>query len=517
MAAVDGPTHIVRDVNDAFCRLVCKGKHVLLGRPFAEIDPQWATEKECIALLDRVYQTRQPETMVDEPQFSFASVEPAYWTYSAWVDPTSASDRQPVGVIVQITDTTEAHKFRHMAALMNQELIVSSVRLSEQTETMAQGAKAKDDFLATLGHEIRNPLSAINNAAKLIEMQSNGQDKLLKPVTIMIRQVRQLARLVDDLMDVSRITHGKLELRKERVDLSAIARRAAEVAQNQMDVAGCAFSFSAPTEPIWLDGDSARLEQILGNLLNNAAKYTDAGGSVSFAVKREKDEAVIQVTDTGTGISPEMLSSIFDAFVQEDRSLSRSKGGLGIGLTLVKTLAELHGGTVGVQSAGQGQGSVFTVRLPAEPEDAMTKARAAGRADSSARALNVLLVEDNVFVALPLARILELWGHRVRVVHDGASAIEEARQDAPDTVLLDLGLPEMDGYEVARVLRSTEGLERVRLVALTGYGTDADHNLVRNAGFDDHLVKPVDFARLQSTLAAREADTTEDKGSYKAS
>ena len=509
MAAVEGPSHIVRDVNDAFCRLVCKDREALLGHPFSEVDPQWASEKDCIALLDRVYRTHAAETLADEAQFSFAGVEPAYWSYWAWVSPVPAGsgEHQLVGVVVQVMDTTADQKFRQMGALMNPELIVSSIRLlSEQTVAMAQAAKAKDVFLAMLGHELRNPLSAISNAVKLVEMRTVGQDNLQKPVAIMIRQVRHLARLVDDLMDVSRITHGKMEVRKEPVDLCATARRAVEVAQHQMDLSGCTVSVSVPAEPIWLDGDSARLEQIFGNLLNNAAKYTEPGGSVLLTVRREDGDAVIKVADTGIGITPEMLPRVFDIFFQEGRSVSRSRGGLGLGLSLVKTLTELHGGTVAVESAGLGLGSVFTVRLPVIPQnDANTGTGASQIDDKSSLSLRILLVEDDINVALPLASILELWGHTVRVVHDGLSAVEAAWQDIPDTVLLDLGLPVMDGYEVARTLRATKGLEGLRIVALTGYGSESNRRLTREAGFDEHLVKPIDFARLRIALTPSEA------------
>lgn len=370
-----------------------------------------------------------------------------------------------------------------------------------QADKLVQANQAKDEFLAMLGHEIRNPLSAINNAATLIELQTAGMENLQKPVAIVGRQVRHIARLVDDLMDVSRITHGKLEVRKECIELTGLMKRAAEMAQMQMDGAGCTLTVSTPASPVWIDGDPARVEQILGNLLNNAAKYTESGGLVTLALRRDKLEAVIEVKDTGTGIAPEMLPRIFDLFVQEARSRERSRGGLGIGLTLVKTLTELHGGAVSVESAGLGMGSKFTVRLPARSDDGVTGRPGHDRADVPSLPLSVLLVEDDVFVAQPLAHILELWGHTVRLVHDGVSAIEEVSREVPDIVLLDIGMPGMDGFEVARRLRGTEGLEHLRLVAITGDGTESAIHRTREFGFEAHLVKPVNFAVVAQILA----------------
>lgn len=502
MALLEGPAHVFRDVNDAFCHLVGKERDALLGQPFAAAVSPDEEALECIALLDRVHQTGAPGTLSNEQHDRTAGRDPAFWSYSAWAVPTAPASGEAglTGVVVQVTDTTEDHTFREMASRMNHELIVTTVRLSEQTDTMAEAEKAKDEFLAMLAHEIRNPLSAISNAATLLEMRTIDQQNVQRPVQIILRQVKHTARLVEDLMDVSRITLGKLELRRERLDLSAAANRAAELAQPLMANAGCMFSVSKPLKAIWLNGDIARIEQILGNLLNNAAKYTDQNGRVILALRVEGDEAVIEVKDTGVGIAPELLPRVFDLFVQEDRSLGRSQGGLGIGLSLVKTLAELHGGTAHVESPGIGRGSVFTVRLPAAQELDIDMESAGRSSDATSRPLRVLLVEDNVLAALPLADILELWGHQVRVVHDGPAAIAAMRTEVSEVVLLDLGLPGMDGYEVARTMRCTPGQEHIRIVALTGYGSEADRRLTRDSGFDEHLVKPVDMSALQSVL-----------------
>lgn len=370
-----------------------------------------------------------------------------------------------------------------------------------QADALVQANQAKDEFLAMLGHEIRNPLSAINNAATLIELQTAGQDVVQKPVAIVNRQVQHISRLVEDLMDVSRITHGKLELRKEGVELSGLVKRTAEVAQPQVDAAGCTLTVSTPTAPIWIDGDPARLEQIVGNLLSNAAKYTERGGLITLALRGTAKEAVIEVKDTGTGIAPEMLSKVFDLFVQEPRSRGRSGGGLGIGLTLVKTLVELHEGSVEVESAGLGMGSKFTVRFPARAANDAECGHSGERSGVTPRPLSVLLVEDDVFVAQPLAHILELWGHSVRLVHDGQSAVDEVSREVPDVVLLDMGMPGMDGFEVAQTLRATKGLECLRLIAITGDGSERARRMTREYGFEAHLIKPVNFSVVAELLA----------------
>ncbi|HEY3269533.1 MAG TPA: PAS domain S-box protein [Armatimonadota bacterium] len=424
-------------------------------------------------------------------------------------------DRDPkwIRILGELSLTGQTARLEHVAPSdqRNYEVFAfspapgqSAVLISDITDrklraqAQAEADRAKDEFLAMLSHELRNPLGAISYAAKLLELRTAGQEQLHKPAEILGRQVRHTVRLVDDLLDVSRITQGKLELRQERVDLAAVARRAVEVARPQMEEVGHAFTVALPDEPVWLYGDPARLEQVVGNLLNNAGKYTESGGTVSLIVSRENGDAVLRVTDDGCGISPEMLPRVFDLFAQEDRTLARSHGGLGIGLSLVKTLVEMHHGVVSAASGGTGQGSEFTVRLPLETSaEASPAASTPGRPAVSRR---VLVVDDNADAAQMLGDILEILGHTASLAYDGPSAIEAVRLERPDVVLLDIGLPGMDGYEVARCLRSAGLANGMRLVALTGYGQEEDLIRSHEAGFDAHMLKPVDIPALGQFL-----------------
>lgn len=378
-------------------------------------------------------------------------------------------------------------------------LVFRDISLRRQTEEEQRRAdRAKDEFLAMLSHELRNPLATISNAAALIEMNAPPSPALRQPVDILNRQVRHTTRLVEDLLDVSRITHGKLELRTQAVDLVALLQRAADAAQQQMIGLGHRFSVNLIDGPLFVQADPTRLEQVVDNLLNNAAKYTDAGGEVTLTLAANEGEAVIRVRDNGRGIDQDMLPRIFDLFTQEERSLDRARGGLGIGLTLVRNLVEMHGGTVEAFSNGPGSGSEFVVRLGIC--EAVTAEPASPGQPAGAGAINILVVDDNADAAETLAAILDVWGHKVEVVHTGPAALESVRLKRPDVVLLDIGLPGMDGYEVAQRLRD-EGSEAMRLIALTGYGQDNDRRRSLSAGFDDHLVKPVDLDVLSELLA----------------
>jgi two-component system CheB/CheR fusion protein len=355
-----------------------------------------------------------------------------------------------------------------------------------------------------LGHELRNPLAPILNALHLMRLSEADRAEVDHARDVAERQVLHLARLVDDLLDVTRIDSGKIELRKEPVNLREAVARAIESARPQIEARHQDLSVSLPEAPVFLEADVARLEQILANLLNNAAKYTEPGGRITIEAGRDGDRAVIAIRDTGIGIDPSLLPRIFDLFTQADRSLDRSQGGLGIGLTLVRRLVELHGGTVSASSEGEGKGSEFVVRLPVVPDQRRAAVEALGAsARASARARlhtgivkseepkRILIVDDNVDGARMLARLLRSSGHAVDVAYDGPSALEAAQSRAPDVVLLDIGLPGMDGYEVARRLRRLDGLDRTLLVAVTGYGQAEDRRRALDVGFDDHLVKPI--------------------------
>jgi two-component system CheB/CheR fusion protein len=373
--------------------------------------------------------------------------------------------------------------------------------LRQRAEALAEADRRKDEFLAMLAHELRNPLAPIRNALQIMRLRGVHDPALESARDIIERQVQHLTRLVEDLLDVSRITRGKVQLRKERVDLSATATLALEIARPLIEKRHHRLSVELAAGPLWLEADPVRLEQVISNLLNNAAKYTDPGGHITLTTAREGDEAVLRVRDTGIGISPEMQARIFDLFIQADRALDRSQGGLGIGLTLVRRLVELHGGTIHVASPGPGRGSEFSVRLPVVERPEEAAAPASPPPATAGRAKRVVVVDDNKDGAESLAMLLRFWGHDTVVAHDGRAALAMVAAEAPDVVLLDIGLPGMDGYQVARALR--ERLDsRPVLVALTGYGQDEDRRRSREAGFDHHLTKPVDPEALKGLLAA---------------
>ncbi len=355
--------------------------------------------------------------------------------------------------------------------------------------------RAKDEFLAMLGHELRNPLSAVRNAVAAATLDESSRGRALE---IARRQTDQLGRIVDDLLDIARITRGRVPLRKHRVWLRELLESAVDAAQSLMDERGHTLTLEAPPE-VQLDADPARVEQAIMNLLTNAAKYTSPGGTVLLAADLEGDTVRIRVCDNGIGIAPEVLPHVFDLFAQGERPLDRAQGGLGIGLTLARRIVELHGGSVEARSAGIGCGAEFAIRLPAAPSlqvDHRAAPREAAQGRRPGRNARVLMVEDNPDSAETLGMILELLGHHVRVVHDGVAALDAARANVPDIVLIDIGLPGMNGYEVAEAMRRDPQLGRIVLVALTGYGRPEDKARAMAAGFDYHLVKPVDVEAL---------------------
>lgn len=370
---------------------------------------------------------------------------------------------------------------------------------------LKRASEAKDQFLALLGHELRNPLAPIRNALEVLRARKNEPAVAARMLDMVERQTAHLVRLVDDLLDVSRITRGKIGLRKERADLGAAAQRTVEAMRPLLEERGHRLRLSPPAEPIVLDADPTRLEQVLSNLLGNAVRFTPSGGTIDFSVAREDAQAVIRIRDEGIGIRPEMLGRIFDAFVQADRLPDRVQEGLGVGLTLVRSLVEMHGGTVTAASEGPGRGSEFVVRLPCLPAEraAAPAARVPSPEAAGSRRRRVLVVDDNVDSAESLAVLLQMAGHEVRVAHDGPSALTLAREYRPEIVLLDIGLPAgMDGYEVAQRMRPAAGAAGVVLVALTGYGQDEDRRRSAQAGFDHHLVKPVDVADLTRLMGS---------------
>jgi signal transduction histidine kinase/DNA-binding response OmpR family regulator len=363
--------------------------------------------------------------------------------------------------------------------------------------------RRKNEFLAMLAHELRNPLAPIRNAVHLLRQPGAGREHLDWAGEVIDRQVRQLVRLVDDLLDVSRITRGSITLQPDWVSLAAVVGSAVETSRPLIDARKQTLTVTLPSEPVQLHADPARLAQVLANLLNNAAKYTPEGGRVTLTAERDGGDMVFRVRDTGMGIPAEMLTSIFDLFTQVERALDRAQGGLGIGLTLVRRLVEMHGGSVRASSEGADKGSEFVVRLPVGgPAAANGSVPHQGRPPSAlASSHRILLVDDNVDGAASLAMLLRELGHEVEVAHDGAAALEAVGDFEPEVVLLDIGLPGMDGYEVARRLRRQPGLKDLPLVALTGYGQEEDRRRSREAGFDLHLVKPLDLDALPSIFA----------------
>jgi PAS domain S-box-containing protein len=375
-------------------------------------------------------------------------------------------------------------------------------RVRERTAELARLDLHKNQFLAMLGHELRNPLAPIRTALEILKRPDLGERDATRARQVIERQVDQLVHLVDDLLDVSRILHGKVELRRERLDLTAAVARAVETAQPVLDAHGHSLQVELPPKPLWVDGDLVRLAQVLTNLLSNAAKFTAQPDRIELRVRREGDQALVSVRDRGVGIAPELLPRIFDYFVQGDGGLERMRGGLGIGLTLVDHLVRMHDGSVSIASEGSGKGTEVTIRLPAEPAVEAQASAPPPRAQEPRRH-RVLVVDDNVDAAESLVALLDVWGHEAAARHDGLSAIAAVRELRPTVVLLDIGLPGMDGYAVARALQAQPDSPIRLLAAVTGYGQQEDRERSAAAGFHVHLTKPVDPTRLRELLAGQ--------------
>jgi signal transduction histidine kinase len=382
---------------------------------------------------------------------------------------------------------------------INSALLERSIRYSIARKRTEEALRHKDEFLAMLSHELRNPLAPIRTGLHILGMPQIGPDRIQRVKEILNRQVEHLTRLVDDLLDISRIMQGRIELRKESRNLGEIIDHAIETAQPVIDAQGHEISATFPDHPIFVDADPTRLSQAIANLLTNAAKYTETAGRIWVTAAREGHDAVIKVRDSGIGIQPELLPHIFDVFVQAERSLARSQGGLGIGLTLVKRIVELHGGSVTASSVGLGKGSEFVIRVPAANHLTATEQKSiVSISDPATR--RVLVVDDNVDAAESIGMMLELRGHQVRIVHDGFAAVEAAQRDRPDVILLDIGMPGRDGYEVAQILRADSRFAATKIVALTGYGKEEDRRRAREAGMDHHLTKPIDADSLDTLV-----------------
>jgi signal transduction histidine kinase len=474
-----GPELAFELANPQFEKLI--GKKAPAGAKGRELLPGEAAA-ETWSILDRVLQDDEPFLGTEYP--GLFGLRDRVFNFVA--QPTRLGGKVS-GVMVhavEVTETVLAH--RKTAALALE---------------LQQTGRSKDEFLAMLGHELRNPLAPILTALHLMRQRSRPGDE--RERDIIERQVKHLSRLVDDLLDVSRATMGKIDLRREPLEVSTAVARAVEVAAPLMELKHHRLTVTVPGSGLMVAGDPVRLAQVIGNLLNNAAKYTDPGGRIEVDGRREGAEVVIRVRDDGQGIAPERMNSMFDLFVQGARGHDRSQGGLGIGLTLVRSLVQLHGGLVEARSEGPGRGSEFAIRLPAIADPVLLLPPAPPPASGPSRGRppqRVLVVDDNLDAAEMLAHGLRHSGHEVREAHDGLSALVAAAQFKPEVVLLDLGLPGMDGFEVARRLRADPQHAAVKIVALTGYGRDDDRRRTAEVGIDRHLVKPVDLDAIDEVM-----------------
>jgi signal transduction histidine kinase len=418
---------------------------------------------------------------------------------------TAAHELEAVGHMTLVRRPVEIHSLASTirAALRDrhrQYAIRADIAERErQTHALREADRHKDEFLAMLAHELRNPLAAVNNAVTVLKL-SSGEESRNWASDVVERQVRQLVRLIDDLLDVSRITSGKIRLRKEYVDAGAILDQAVESARPLIEDRRHTLTVSIDRGQLPLHVDATRVEQIVVNLLTNAAKYTESGGHIRLTARPIGDQVVISVRDDGIGIPPDKLPEMFQLFKQGDRSLARSEGGLGIGLTIVQKLTEMHGGSVDARSDGPDKGSEFIVRLPMERKPGSNVARTRDVPRLRVRGARILVVEDNEDTARGMVRLLKLLGNEAMAVFDGRSAIDVAHTFRPDFVLLDIGLPGMNGYDVAATLRADKTLADAVIIAVSGYGQEEDRRRSFAAGFDHHLVKPVDLDSLAELI-----------------
>lgn len=413
---------------------------------------------------------------------------------------------------LQAENTRELQKLNRTLEQANRELAQANAQLTAEIGerkraevALQEASRRKDQFLAILAHELRNPLSAIHNGVQLLNTPNLSDRQFASARDILGRQLRHLTRLIDDLLDVARITSGRIKLRREPIELSDVVAHAAETVRPLIEARRHRLSITMPPEPMYVEGDMVRLTQVIDNLLTNAAKYTDEGGSIELTADIEMAparQAVLRVHDNGVGIPSEMLNNVFELFAQVNSTLNRTQGGLGIGLALVRGLVELHGGTVQARSEGVGCGAEFVVRLPLLAAPALAPGdRTHRREATTCTKRRILIVDDNVDSAHGLAMWLEMAGHEVRLAHAGNTGLQAAREFEPDTVLLDIGLPDMNGYDVARILRQQPGFHKVPLIAVTGFGAESDRHQAVTAGFDYHMVKPIDYDALAKLLS----------------
>jgi two-component system CheB/CheR fusion protein len=479
-------------VNDAYERACGHRREELIGRGHFEFFPNEENER----IFRRAAVTGEPFYAEEKP-FAFAEQPERGLTYWNWsLVPVKDAAGQVQRVLLSLLEVTGQVTARRAV----EELAAERKRAEE---SLREVDRRKTEFLGVLSHELRNPLAPIRNALWLLDRAEPGGEQASRAKQIIQRQVDHLSRIVDDLLDVTRITRGKIDLQKGRVDLADLVHRTVEDYKALFTVRGVELVQHLGSLPLWVDADATRISQAVGNLLQNAAKFTESGGCVEVAVTREPNgAALVRVRDDGLGIAPEILGRIFDPFTQADDSLHRSRGGLGVGLSIIKGLVELHGGSVEARSEGRGRGAEFLIRLPVAPEPPAL--RGPPRTAVRMPRRRVLVIEDNLDAAETLREVLLTWAHEVEVAHDGREGVEKARAFRPDVVLCDIGLPVMDGYEVARAIRTDPALASAFLVAVTGYALPEDRIRAVEAGFHRHLGKPVPMADIEEVLATEQ-------------
>ena len=489
------PRGIISDVNKQMEELTGCTRDELIGAPFKDYftNPDRAEAGIKLVLSEGKVKDYELTARARDGQETVVS-----YNATTFYD----RDRKLQGVFAAARDVTERSR-------LEKQMLLQSAELSDLH-------RRKDEFLAMLSHELRSPLAPISNAVQILGMQHGNENEVQREARgIIERQTSQLRHLVDDLLEVSRITTGMVQLRKVSVAVGDIMKSAIETVRPQIDQRKHDMTVSIPPDPIWLHADAARLEQVIVNLLTNAAKYTDVSGKIWLSAEQVGDECLLRVRDTGVGITPELLPCIFDLFTQAERSLDRSQGGLGIGLALVQRLTELHGGKVEVSSTLR-QGSEFLIRLPIEKfHSTAMPSQLVEKPVQKPHPLRVLIVDDNVDTVLSFSMLLKASGSEVKTAHDGPTAVKIAQEYVPDVVLLDIGLPGLNGYEVARQIRKQPSLRNVVLVALTGYGQESDKQASTEAGFNHHLIKPARIAEIRQILetVAERRDTLEHQAS----
>ena len=489
--------------NRAYAEFIGHPAEEIVGRPIVEV----MGESAFATIMPQVERVLRGEPVEFETEVDYASVGRRFMR--ALYTPDRDEHGDVIGWIATITDITERKQLEREREERAAELAVAlghrteEARRAEKAEGLLREAdRRKDEFMATLAHELRNPLAPLRNALELLRLANDDKTLIDQARGIMARQLDQMVRLIDDLLDMSRISQGKVQVRKEPVELAAVLQSAVETVRPLLEAQSHGFSVTLPPQTIHLNADPARLTQVIANLLNNAAKFTEKGGHIWVTAERQGNEAVVSVRDTGIGIDAEHLPHLFEMFSQAAPALERSQGGLGIGLSLVRGLVELHGGHVEAHSGGLGKGSEFIVRLPVMdvPPERKLQEPATDLAVADVRKWRLLVVDDNRDAADSLAMMLRMMGHETRTAYDGAEAIEAAAAFRPEVVLLDIGLPRMNGYDVAHRMRLRWG-DGLALVALTGWGQEEDKRRALEAGFDHHLTKPVEATALEKLLA----------------